>query len=56
MSFNCKLDNIGHLLNNVYLYIEVPTFFQNDILIWILYENHCLNSYMSGVSPPLIIF
>ena len=32
MSFNCKLDNIGHLLNNVYLYIEVPTFFQNDIL------------------------
>jgi len=32
MNFNCKLDNIGHLLNNVYLYIDVPTFFQNDIL------------------------
>lgn len=32
MSFNCNLDNIGHLLNNVYLYIEIPTFFQNELL------------------------
>jgi hypothetical protein len=32
MKLNCNLDNIGHLLNNVYLYIEVPSFFQNDVL------------------------